>query len=59
MSMMDIGHVPVFVLGLGMRVFVGVSHVSDIMHVKLVVAMPVLMDNGHVDMKMGVLLICQ
>ena len=59
MPVMDVGHVSVLVLGAGMLVFVGVSHLGRVMCVELIMAVPVLMDNRHVDVEMGMLLIGQ
>ena len=35
------------------------SYVRHVMHVKFIVAVPVFMQDGHMDMKMSVLLICE
>jgi hypothetical protein len=59
MPMVDVGHVPVLVLGAGMLVFVRMSHVSFIMCMKLIMAMSMFVNHRHVDVKMGMLLIRQ
>ena len=59
MPMVDIRHVLVLMLDLGMFVCMGMSHIRCIVHVKLIVAMSVFMQDGHMDMKMSVLLICE
>ena len=57
MPMVDVGHVPVLVLGTGMLVFVGMSHVGVIVCMRLIVAMSMFVNHRHVDVKMGMLLI--
>ena len=58
-AVMDIGHVSMLVLGAGMFMFVRMRRVNMTMRMKLIMTMPMFMDNGHMDMKMGVLFICQ
>jgi len=59
MPVMDIGHVSVLVFSAGMLVFMRVSHVCCVVHMKLVMAMPVFVDDRHMYVKMGVFLICE
>ena len=59
MSVMDIGHVSMLMLGAGMFVFMGVHLLGRVMFMELIMRMPVLMDNRHMDMEMGMFFICQ
>lgn len=59
MSVMDVRHVSVLMLGAGMHMFVGMGTVSMLMCMELIMAVPMFMHNRHMDMKMGVLFICQ
>ena len=56
MSVMDIGHVSMLVLGARMFVHVRVGFIRSIMSVELIMSMTVLMDDGLMNMEMGVLL---
>lgn len=59
MPVMNIWHVSVFVLGVRMLVFVRVDQIRDVMIMELVMAVPVFVDNRHVDVKMGMFLVRQ
>ena len=59
MSMMDIGHVSMFMRCAWMFVFMRVSNITLFMGVEFVMAMSVFMHNRHVDVKMSVFLIRQ
>ena len=60
MPMMNIRHMSVLVLGEGMLVFVGMRLSILAVPVKIiVVTVDMLVDDRHMDMKMGVLFICQ
>jgi hypothetical protein len=60
MPMMDIGHVSVFVLHLGMLMLVGVGFLVLAVRVEVVIVlMSVFMDNWHMDVKMSMFLIRQ
>src|SRR5215216_625544 len=59
MTVMDIGHVSVFVLGTWMLMFVGMNHVSVIMCVELLMFVDMFMHHRHMDVKMGVFFVRQ
>ena len=59
MPVMDIRHMSMLMLDEGMLMFMGMSNLRLIMSVKLVMLMSMFMDNGHMDMEMGVFLIRQ
>ena len=59
MPMVDIGHVSMLMLSFWMLVFVGVSSIDSIMLMELIMLMLVFVHDRHVDMKMGMLFVCQ
>ena len=59
MPVMDIGHVTVLVLGVRMFVLVCMRDISSVMFMKFIMSVPVFVHDRHMDMKMGVLFICQ
>ena len=50
---------PMLMLGARMLVFVRMSNIGLIMLMELIMLMSMFMNNRHVDVKMGVLFICQ
>jgi hypothetical protein len=60
MPMMDIGHVSMLMLGLGMFMLMGVCFLVVSMGMEIiVVTMNVLMHHWHMDVKMGMFFISQ
>ena len=59
MTVMDVGHVVVLVLGVGMLMLVCVGNVCRIMLMELVMPVAVLMHHRHMDVEVGMLFICQ
>jgi hypothetical protein len=59
MPVMDVGHVSVLVLGVGMQVFMRMSHLCRVVFVKFIVYVPVLMHDRHMDVEMSVFFVCQ
>ena len=59
MPVMDIGHVPMFVLSERMIMLMGMRLFRMAMCMKFIMIMSVFMDHRHMDMKMSVLFICQ
>ena len=56
---MDIRHMSMFVLGERMLVLVRVSNIVFVMGMKFIVTVSMFVNNGHMNMKMGVFFICQ
>src|SRR5512133_2872478 len=60
MPVMDVGHVSMFMLGAGMLVLVGMGCLLIAVGVEIIiVAVNMFMHNRHVDVKVGMLFICQ
>ena len=59
MSVMYIGHMSVFVFGVWMFMFVGMSFIVPLVNVKFIVTVPMLVHNRHMNMKVGMFFICQ
>jgi hypothetical protein len=55
-AVMDVGHVTVLVLGARVLMLMGMYHIGGIVGVEFIMAVPVLVDDRLVDMKMSVLL---
>ena len=59
MPVMNVGHMSVLMLDARMFVFVGMSNIGCVMHMKVFVFVDMLMHHRHMNMEMCMFFVCQ